>query len=202
MKIRKVENLKHKTTPSALFSIISSREFDPSMGPNSITALDPYNYDAGMNFLGILGEYTNHQLQDKNAILICEWTGLVSDNLHYDFGVHKFKEGVLYDFNGSGEFDKDGKILPNNDPRYILSVGSTGLLIVDFDILDLDEAFECWLNIEENKFNICIFMYKKFKFTQCLFHKRLYSNFDKYIQHLKNKIKNRPLEIRIRKREY
>lgn len=201
MQIRKVENLKHKTTPSALFSIINSRIFDPSMGPNSITALDPYNYDAGMNFLGSLGEYPNHQLQEKKAILICEWKGLVSDNLPYDFGVKEFKEGVLYDFNGSGKFDKVGKKLPNNDPRYILSVGSTGLLIVDFEILDFDEAFKSWLNLEENKSNYIICVYNKFKFTQKFFHKRLYSDFIKYIENLKDHLNNEPIEISIRKRK-
>lgn len=198
METKRIKNLKHKTSPAALLSIIHSKEFDPSRGPQETLALNPYNYDAGMNFLGILGEDHNHQLQDKTAILICEWNGLVSDNLPYEHGGREFKENVLYDFNGSGELDKNGKKLTNNDPRYILSIGSTGLLIVDFELLNEEEAFNSWLNINTN---VLIYVYKNFKFTQKFLHKKIHNFYTNYIKDLKDRIKNEPIEISIKKRK-
>lgn len=61
------------------------------------------------------------------------------------------KPNILYDFNGSGQhFD-------NPDPRYLLPVGSTGLILKHVVIDDEDELLRIWClrrNIYHSKYRL------------------------------------------------
>ncbi|EKO3807989.1 hypothetical protein NTE05_005267 [Vibrio harveyi] len=83
---------------------------------------DNGHYDAGMNFLGVLGENSNTHPTTRGAIVEFEWKGAVSNPLPPSCTVHH-TPNVLYDFNGSGNH------FQNNDPRYFLPYGSNGLVI-------------------------------------------------------------------------
>jgi hypothetical protein len=89
------------------------------------------SYDGGMNFLGVLGENSNTQPRERGAELLCSWIGKVSAPLLWDEPV-THEENKLLDFNGSGNFRQ------NNDPRYLLPVGSVGLRIDRIVIHDLN----------------------------------------------------------------
>ena len=121
--------------------IIDNRRFDT---PWSIS-----NYDGGMNFLGTLGVPV-HQISDRSATLCFEWKGEVSiPRSTYD--IADMKPNVLYDFNGSGQhFD-------NPDPRYLLPIGSTGLILKHVVIDDEDELLRIWClrrNIYRRKYRL------------------------------------------------
>lgn len=106
--------LRHITSVSNALSIAKTRIFQSNGAAQS--------YDGGMNFLGVLGEYSNTQPVARGAELICSWSGKVSAPLKWDRPIqHKADE--LLDFNGSGNFHQ------NNDPRYLLPIGSVGLRI-------------------------------------------------------------------------
>ena len=98
------------------------------------------NYDAGMNFLGALGEHPNHQLSDRNVKIFCAWDGEVSQPLKWDDVGVKRQPNILYDYNGSGEH------FQNNDPRYLLPIGSNGLLLNKIEFLDSEAEKDFWLS--------------------------------------------------------
>ena len=112
-----------------MFSIIENRRFDTSW---EITA-----YDGGMNFLGTLGEVPVHELTNRSATLCFEWRGEIS-NPRDTHNITGMQPNILYDFNGSGRhFD-------NPDPRYLLPVGSKGLILKHIVINDEDELLRIW----------------------------------------------------------
>ena len=121
----------HITSAANAINILNQREY--------ATWNNPGNYDAGMNFLGSLGEGPNTK-PTRGAEIHCEWSGLVSQPLGYGaFGCSV--PNMLYDFNGSGSH------FVNKDPRYFLPYGSEGLVIkaikleVEFDKLELIETW-------------------------------------------------------------
>ncbi len=89
-------------------------------------------YDAGMNLLGVLGESSNTWPRARGAELVCSWHGKVSPPLCWDRFVNH-EANVMLDFNGSGN------VYQNNDPRYLLPIGSQGLQIDRIVIHDLKE---------------------------------------------------------------
>ena len=94
-------------------------------------------YDGGMNFLGLLGEVPVHELGNRSATLCFEWRGEISDPRD-TYNITGMQPNILYDFNGSGRhFD-------NPDPRYLLPVGSTGLILKHVVIDDEDELLRIW----------------------------------------------------------
>lgn len=117
--IKKISNLRHITYARTGF-LIAQHGFWSNF--------DLGHYDAGANFLGVLGEQDNTHPEGKGATLFCTWDGEVSDPLPYD-SYHTDKPNVLYDFNGSGPH------FENQDPRYFLPYGSKGLILnrIDFD---------------------------------------------------------------------
>lgn len=109
--------------------LIANHRFDT---PFQIT-----EYDGGMNFLGSLGEVPVHELGNRSATLCFEWRGEISAprDTHNIAGM---QPNILYDFNGSGRhFD-------NPDPRYLLPVGSKGLILKHIVINDEDELLRIW----------------------------------------------------------
>jgi hypothetical protein len=132
-----VMNIRHKTTPYAALNIAICRQFDcsgRSLG----------NYDGGMNFLGSLGEVNNHDLHKKTATLSCTWNGKVSAPLPYE-ACSERQPNLLCDYNGSGNH------FTNNDPRYLLPLGSHGLILNSIDWEDEAEMLEAWLNLKNYK---------------------------------------------------
>lgn len=112
-----------------MFAIIENRRFDT---PWAIT-----EYDGGMNFLGTLGEVPVHELKNRSATLCFEWMGEISEPRD-TYDIAGMKPNILYDFNGSGQhFD-------NPDPRYLLPVGSKGLILKHIVINDEDELLRIW----------------------------------------------------------
>jgi hypothetical protein len=113
-----------------LFDMLTSnRRFD--------TPFKTTEYDGGMNFLGTFGEVPVHELGNRSATLCFEWKGEISEprDTHNIAGM---KPNILYDFNGSGRhFD-------NPDPRYLLPVGSKGLILKHIVINDEDELLRIW----------------------------------------------------------
>ena len=102
------------------------------------------NYDAGANFLGVLGQQANHQIDDRTATLVCKWSGLVTCPLPYDANdVHT--PNVLHDFNGSGDH------FSNNDPRYFLPNESSGLVLEGIEFDNDDELLKGWC-LSRNRF--------------------------------------------------
>ncbi len=114
-----------------LFSMfITNQRFD--------TPFDVGNYDGGLNFLGVLGQVKVHEIENRTATLCFEWKGAVSEPKAKD-DYKDLKPNVLYDFNGSGNhFD-------NPDPRYLLPVGSSGLILKSIVIDDENELLRHWL---------------------------------------------------------
>ena len=112
-----------------MFSIIENRRFD--------TPWDITEYDGGMNFLGTLGEVPVHELGNRSATLCFEWRGEISEPRD-TYDIAGMKPNVLYDFNGSGRhFD-------NPDPRYLLPVGSKGLILKHIVINNEEELLRIW----------------------------------------------------------
>lgn len=107
-------------------------------------------YDGGMNFLGLLGEVPVHELGNRSATLCFEWKGEISEPRD-TYDIVGMKPNILYDFNGSGQhFD-------NPDPRYLLPVGSTGLILKHVVIDDEDELLRIWClrrNIYHSKYRL------------------------------------------------
>lgn len=103
----------HITSPENALSILRLKSYFS----NNNTG----HYDAGMNFLGVLGEYSNTQ-PTRGAEIHCEWGGDVSEPLPpYANSYHT--PNKLFDFNGSGNH------YTNNDPRYFLPYGSGDLVV-------------------------------------------------------------------------
>lgn len=109
--------------------LLDNRRFDT---PWEIT-----EYDGGMNFLGTLGEVPVHELGNRSATLCFEWKGKVSEPRAVS-DIAGMEPNILYDYNGSGRhFD-------NPDPRYLLPVGSTGLILKHIVIDDENELLRIW----------------------------------------------------------
>lgn len=109
----------HITSPENALSMISEGAY--------CTGNNPGHYDAGMNFLGVLGEYKNTQPKKRGALVHCEWHGKVSAPFSYDqYNYHT--PDILFDFNGSGLHYR------NNDPRYFLPYGSSGLIVKEVEL--------------------------------------------------------------------
>jgi len=108
-----------------------------------MTDNNPGHYDAGMNFLGVLGEYANTQ-PTRGSKIYLKWHGKVSDPLpYYSYNYHT--PNILFDFNGSGNH------YPNNDPRYFLPYGSTGLVVKKIELegwFDEEDLVEWWLQFK------------------------------------------------------
>jgi len=128
--------LTHITSPENALSIIYRKAY--------LTENNTGHYDAGMNFLGTLGEYKNTQPKKRGSKIHCEWHGITSQPLPFDsYNYHT--PNILFDFNGSGNHH------PNNDPRYFLPYGSTGLIVKK---IELEEGFEeeslveWWVNLK------------------------------------------------------
>ena len=83
-----MESLVHFTNEYALWSILESREFITGSGLNG-----SYNYDWGINFVGARGKLANHQINDKNCQLICEWNGSYFGPLPYNH-LNKIKNAI------------------------------------------------------------------------------------------------------------
>jgi hypothetical protein len=126
----KTVQLRHITSPYAAVQIANSGMF--------LSFNNPGHYDCGMNFLGVLGEYSNTQPKYRGATLLCTWTGEVSPPLHYEFRPHNLPN-VLYDFNGSG------KHFRNNDPRYLLPYESRGLVLNEINFDSENDLVPLWL---------------------------------------------------------
>lgn len=130
-----VTNLKHITSPLQALKIAQQQEFRSFQNPR--------HYDAGANFLGVLGLNPNTCPAADGATLICTWVGEVSLPLPWsDRDV--FNPGVLFDFNGSGPH------FQNNDPRYFLPYGSTGLILNEVQIPSENDLLDAW-SMFENK---------------------------------------------------
>lgn len=144
--------LTHITSPENALRMIAMKSYRSYRNPGS--------YDAGMNFLGILGEYPNTQ-PTRGARMTCEWLGSVSQPLRYDvYNYHT--PNVLFDFNGSG------KHFRNNDPRYFLPYGSKGLIVKRIELednYDRDSSIEWWVTFLGN---IYPYLYKTRLFQEHL----------------------------------
>lgn len=136
-----VRNLRHRTYPRLAFIVATSGVFH--------TGGHDKNYDAGANFLGVLGQKANHQIGDRTATLVCTWCGSVTNPLPYDaYDVHT--PDVLHDFDGSGNhFD-------NEDPRYFLPNGSSGLVLEGIEFDGNSELLEGWCLFRSGVFS-CLF---------------------------------------------
>lgn len=123
-------NIIHITSPENALAIVSDKAYS--------THENLGHYDAGMNFLGVLGEYDNTQ-PTRGARIYCEWLGRVSSPLPHDELNHHTPD-ILFDFNGSGNHH------PNNDPRYFLPYGSKGLIVRKIELeKDFDkESLALW----------------------------------------------------------
>lgn len=103
----------HITSPENALSIVHKKSY--------LSMKTPGSYDAGMNFLGVLGESGNTR-PTRGAEIHCEWHGNVSAPLPFNAGNPQTKN-LLFDFNGSGKYHI------NTDPRYFLCYGSTHLIV-------------------------------------------------------------------------
>lgn len=112
--IKTVVNLRHITFPRIALDIAAHGKF---FSFNNLGS-----YDCGANFLGVLGENNNTCPKGRGATLICTWRGATTNVLHWQEGPANVPN-VLYDFNGSC-----AKFI-NNDPRYLLPYGSSGLAL-------------------------------------------------------------------------
>lgn len=111
------------------FKIVKNRRFDSPWWPGE--------YDASMNFLGVQGELKVHELHHRTATLCFEWLGEVSAPRRKE-DYKDLKPNVLYDFDGSG------KHFANPDARYLLPVGSSGLILKHIQIDDEDTLLRLW----------------------------------------------------------
>lgn len=135
----------HITSPARALNIISTGYY--------LTKNNPGHYDAGMNFLGILGEYSNTQ-PTRGARIHCEWNGKVSNPLRYDAAANSYHQpNVLFDFNGSDNH------FPNNDPRYFLPYGSEGVIVHKIELEDDYDQEEFILQWSKNKGGLYLFLY-------------------------------------------
>lgn len=169
-------NLIHITSPDRALNII----FNGSYFTNK-----PFkNYDAGMNFLGELGEYANTQ-PTRGSKIHCEWHGSVSKPLPYDaYDYHT--PNVLFDFNGSGEH------FPNNDPRYFLPYGSENLVIKSIELedqFDEEALIEKWLEINGGFYSYL----PKVKFLKKHFLKQALN----YLKEVNNKLSSEVVTISV-----
>lgn len=112
-----------------IFDILKNKRFDSPWSPG--------DYDAGMNFLGVQGELKVHELHYRTATLYFEWLGEVSAPRRKE-DYKDLKPNVLYDFDGSG------KHFANPDPRYLLPVGSRGLILKHIQIDDEATLLRLW----------------------------------------------------------
>lgn len=113
----------HITSPERALNIIRMRTYSTN---NNFG-----HYDAGMNFLGVLGEYSNTQ-PTRGAKIYCEWHGATSNPLPFSaYDCHV--PNILYDFNGSGNH------FYNNDPRYFLPYDSNGVVVKK---IELEKEFD------------------------------------------------------------
>jgi len=126
-------NLRHKTTAIQALRIAVSRQF-------ICEGRTPRHYDAGMNFLGDLGQVPNHHLDQKNVTLICTWAGAVSAPMPWEI-LSGRRPNVMCDYNGSGNH------FQNNDPRYLLPMGSTGLLVNRIEYTEESCMTDAWLDL-------------------------------------------------------
>ncbi|MBS7809272.1 hypothetical protein [Variovorax sp. PCZ-1] len=129
-----VKNLRHKTCPTAALEIITSRQYH-------CKDRNILGYDAGMNFLGELGELNNHGLHHKTVTLICSWDGLVSGPMPWK-NLSSRQANLLCDYNGSGNH------FQNNDPRYFLPIGSDGLTLNAIEFTDESAILYAWLDLK------------------------------------------------------
>lgn len=122
-----MSGMRHITSARNALRIVEGGVFRPEGSAGS--------YDGGMNLLGVLGEYSNTQPKARGAELHCSWTGDVSGPHPWDAHVLQ-KPGVMLDYNGSGA------CFSNNDPRYLLPIGSEGLRVDRVEIQDLKSYFD------------------------------------------------------------
>lgn len=168
--------LTHTTSLHVALKIVSKREYR--------TNNNDRHYDAGMNFLGVLGEYHNTQ-PTRGAKLHCEWNGKYSSPLKPDaYKYHTPNE--LFDFNGSG------KHFPNNDPRYFLPYGSQNLVVVKIEPennYDEEALIEWWCNFSGGLDLLC---YKLKCFKPKLLKKAL-----NYLAEINHELSNKKVTISI-----
>ena len=120
------DKLIHLTYPNRVIQIARTACFDSTKGAKGSQTLDPYNIDAGMNFLGKKGIVPNFEIYDRGAELICTWEGWVSKPLENLTPLNNID--VLYDYYGSDEYTdwfEPKYVLPNhssckNYPRLLL----------------------------------------------------------------------------------
>lgn len=93
--------------------------------------------DGGMNFLGIQGEQKVHELHFRTATLLFEWQGDISPPMR-EKDYPNVKPNILYDFNGSGNH------FPDPEPRYLLPIGSKGLILKSIQIDNEDYLLHTW----------------------------------------------------------
>ena len=118
-----LKNLRHITSADAALAIIFTRTYR--------TSFEFGHYDGGMNLLGVQGEFSNSlyytrapgQEHTRAAELVCSWDGLVTQPMTIlDPGARR-QLNTLFDYDGSGPHFR------NNDPRYILPLGSEGIRV-------------------------------------------------------------------------
>lgn len=125
----------HITSPFKAINIAEKRRYK---------SLNEYGgYDAGMNFIGELGEYRNTQPKGRGAKLHVIWRGEISDPVQFD-ECNCNRPNVLYDYNGSGEH------FPNNDPRYFLPYGSSGLRVTKIEFENEEALIEGWAHYKKS----------------------------------------------------
>jgi hypothetical protein len=138
------------------------------------------HYDAGMNFLGVLGQNSNTQPTKVGAKVYFEWDNSkpnsVSPPLPPSVTSHH-TPNVLFDFNGSGEHET------NNDPRYFLPYGSSGLILKKIELeaqYDEQKLVKEWCNYKKGLYPyVC-----KLPFT----HKYLWQSFKSHIQEVNDSL--------------
>ena len=168
--------LTHITSPENALSMIAMKSYCSYRNPGS--------YDAGMNFLGVLGEYPNTQ-PTRGARMTCEWLGSVSQPLRYDVHNHHTPD-VLFDFNGSG------KHFRNNDPRYFLPYGSKGLIVKKIELednYDRESLVQWWVTFEGN---IYPYLYKTGLFQNYLLRRAL-----NHLHETNEKLRSRLVKISV-----
>lgn len=169
----------HITSLCSALSIISSRAY--------LTENPIGNYDAGMNFLGKLGEYKNTRPSVRGVKMHCEWNGNISEPLPYD-AYNCDTANKLFDFNGSGKYFK------NNDPRYFLPYNSEGLVVKR---IELEKKYDEELLIKDwcyYKGGFTLFFYKLKIFKAILLKRTL-----DYIQKVNCKLNSDTFTISIRR---
>lgn len=171
----------HITSPENALSIIIKKAYT--------TYNNPGHYDAGMNFLGILGEHNNTHPTSRGSKIHCEWLGKVSCPLPYN-ATSYHTPNILFDFNGSGYH------YPNNDPRYFLPYDSEGLIVRKVELeKDYDkESFTLWWAYQKGW--PYTFLHK-FKF----FHSFLLKKSLKHLQNVNNCLATQETKISIQRKK-